>query len=86
MKQEGKMALSEGKIALSPDVYQFLSSVVSPDRTTDYLLYTFGHCFLTLAWNLMGRSISVATLMFAHLTWEHDSLVITLPKHKGNLS
>lgn len=32
----------------------------------------------------MARSISVAGLMYSHLHWENDALIVTLPKHKGD--
>jgi hypothetical protein len=44
----------------------------------------FAHTFIVLAWNLMARSISISTLMYQHLSWVDDSMVIKMPKHKGD--
>jgi hypothetical protein len=40
--------------------------------------------FIVMSWNLFARSHSVATLMLHHFEWKEDSLLVTLPKHKGD--
>jgi hypothetical protein len=44
----------------------------------------FGWLFLVLQWNLMGRSNTVAKVLFSHLSWQEDSLLVFIPKHKGD--
>jgi hypothetical protein len=44
----------------------------------------YAHAFVTLAWNLFARSNSVARLMYHHFEWREDSMLVTLPKHKGD--
>lgn len=83
LKQEGEMPLIEGKRPISFSGYQFLAEkAIKQDN--DYLLAIFSHSFITLAWNLMARSVSVGQLMFKHISWENDCLVIVLPRHKGD--
>ena len=53
-------------------------------KTAILCLLVFAHTFLILAWNLMARSNSVGSLMYQHVSWENDSMVIRLPKHKGD--
>jgi hypothetical protein len=42
------------------------------------------HLFTLLSWNLVARSVSVAKLLFHHLSWRDDALIVNLPKHMGD--
>jgi hypothetical protein len=45
---------------------------------------TFVQIFLILSWNLIARCHSVASILWDHISWLEDSLVIILPTHKGD--
>jgi hypothetical protein len=82
LKQKGKMSIIEGKRPISFSGYRYLARKAL-QCSFDFKLGIFAHSFLTLCWNLMARSISVGTMMFCHLIWVDDSLVIHIPRHKG---
>lgn len=79
LKLAGKMPMVEGKLALTFDGYR---SVAQALFSGDDML--FGWPYLLLQWNLIARTSSVSTMMMQHIGWESDSLLITLPKHKGD--
>ena len=62
-----------GKDSLKKDVYEYICELLlgSTDKAA-----IFAHCFLTLQWNLIGRSESVTNSHVAHLEWEDDCLII----------
>jgi hypothetical protein len=77
------MKLTEGKSPITFEGYLFLATL-SLNVSTDFNQNIFSHVYLIFCWNLMARSISVAGLMYSHLHWENDALIVTLPKHKGD--
>jgi hypothetical protein len=83
LKQNGEMSITEGKIPLPFSGYQFLATR-AVFAISDFQLNMFAWLFMLLSWNLMARSISVATIMYNHIAWANDALVITLPRHKGD--
>ncbi len=44
--------------------------------------YSFGHCFLTLEWNLMSHSENVVDCHAKNILWADDSLFFSFPKSK----
>lgn len=44
----------------------------------------YPHLFIILSWNLFARSHSVASLLYIHFEWQEDSLIVTVPTHKGD--
>ena len=44
----------------------------------------FSWSFFLLTWNLMARSVTVANIMLAHISWREDSLLIEIPKTKAD--
>ncbi len=82
-KLTGEMKMKEGKTPLTFAGYSFLAGVALK-QSRDHQLGSFSHLFLLLCWNLMARSVSVGSIMFQHISWEGDSLLITTPKHKGD--
>ncbi len=82
-KQTGEMKLTEGKQPFTFDTYKLLAgkAIIDPSPLSITL---YGHPYLVLCWNLMARSCSVALIMYTRITWSNDSLVITLPRHKGD--
>jgi hypothetical protein len=79
-KQSGlRDALPEGMDPLRFSVYhalakQFMSQESDP----------FPHVYLVLSWNLMCRSVSTASICFAHMHQVDDSVGILFPMHKGD--
>ena len=52
--------------------------------TCDFELAIFAWVFLVLCWNLMARCVSVAGIMFTHISWANDALTVVFPTHKGD--
>jgi hypothetical protein len=89
MKQKGEMKVFEGKHPLSFRAYCIISSKFStlkPDKTKEhyhnYNQTIFAWPYLTLQWNLMCRSNTVAKLMLEHISWEGDCMLVNITKHK----
>ena len=83
LKQDGVMSIVEGKLPLSFRGYKFLSCKAM-EQTTDYSTSIFSNFSLIMCWNLIARCVSVGSLMYNHITWENDSMVVVFPSHKGN--
>lgn len=82
-KLTGQLPILEGKKHLTFQNYCCLAKYALQSQTSrDGSL--FSHIFMLLSWNLFARSNSVAQLSFHHFEWENDSLIVTLPKHKGD--
>jgi hypothetical protein len=76
LKQNGEMKLKEGKDALSFSGYRYIANTAIAQEK-DYPLSTF-------CWNLISQCVSVSSLMYDHIWWEEDSMVIVSPTHKGD--
>ena len=83
LKQEGVMSIIEGKQPMSFKGYKFLASRAL-SQESDYNLSVFSHFFLLLCWNLIARCVSVGSLMYNHISWVDDAMVIVFPSHKGD--
>jgi hypothetical protein len=83
LKQDGIMPIIEGKQAMSFKGYKILA-LKAGGQSTDYSLAIFSHLYLLLCWNLIARCVSVGGLMYNHISWENDSMVIVFPSHKGD--
>ena len=83
LKQSGEMSLVEGKRPISFAGYKYLAERCF-EQSSDFNVSTFALSFMQLSWNLMSRSISVGLLMYRHISWENDSMVVSIPKHKGD--
>jgi hypothetical protein len=82
-KQKGELPVFEGKRNITYSGYKTLAlQVLKRQQKADSSLYV--HVFILLSWNLFARSNSIANLMLHHFDWKEDSLLITLPKHKGD--
>ena len=75
MKQDGFIPLIEGKQPISFKGYKFLASKAL-DQLVDYNISISCHLFLVLCWNLIARCVSVGSLMYDHVSWSLDALVI----------
>jgi hypothetical protein len=82
-KEQGIRKTTEGKAPLNFKAYRFLSKKAL-SSTNDFVLSTFSHVFLLLCWNVIARCVSVASLMYDHITWEEDSMVIVFPTTKAD--
>lgn len=82
-KQDGEMEMHEGKYPLSFSGYRFLAKKALA-QTTDFPVAIFAHIFLLLCWNLLARCVSVSSLMFQHISWEEDSMVVVFPTTKSD--
>lgn len=83
MKQDGCMPLIEGKQPMSYNGYKFLASKAM-DQLVDYNISISCHLFLVLCWNLIARCVSVGSLMYDHVSWNLDAMVIVFPSHKSD--
>jgi hypothetical protein len=82
-KQTGEMKLTEGKRPFSFANFEMLCSR-SLQESQETSVMRYAHLYLILCWNLMARSCSVSAIKYDHITWINDSLLITLPRHKGD--
>ena len=85
MRQEGELPPRAGKCPMSLKLYHTLCSALFftfQSKTRANL--SFAAAYLSLCWNLMGRSSSIAGILFSHINWDNDSLTISVPTHKGD--
>ena len=82
-KQEGTRKIREGKAPLSFTVYRYIAKLAL-QYDFDFNCSTFAHFFLLLCWNLIARCVSVASLMFNHISWKEDAMVIVFPTSKSD--
>jgi hypothetical protein len=83
LKQDGVMSIIEGKQPMSFKGYKFLARKAL-EQEGDFNLSIFSHFFLLLCWNLIARCVSVGSLMYNHISWTGDAMVIVFPSHKGD--
>jgi hypothetical protein len=83
MKQDGIIPLEEEKQPMSFRGHKFLASKAL-EQQNDYNIAISCHLFLTLCWNLIASCVSVGSLMYNHIPWELDAIVIVFPSHKGD--
>ena len=77
-KQNGLRKIREGKVPLTFPVYRYIAQLaLQYDR--DFNCAVFAHTFLLLCWNLIARCVSVASLMYNHISWKEDAMVIVFP-------
>jgi hypothetical protein len=65
--------LSEGKEPMPFELYRALCKWLIEDGSSESM---FGHCFLTLTWNLMCRSRNTVYIRLEHMGWENDAMTI----------
>jgi len=95
-KNDGVMSVKEGKSEISFAGYEVLcmtALALTPTKNSDnsgvkntFSEGLFAWAWLTLQWNLMGRSQNVDDIMLEHCDWKEDSLRITFAKHKKDRS
>lgn len=90
LRRRGLMKINEGKRHLKFRGYELISKkfmTMSPtgERVgSNWGTSIFCWSFLTMLWNLMSRSESVSALLFEHLDWENDALIVEEQGHKGD--
>lgn len=85
LKQKGVMSIIEGKQPITFQGYRYLcQKAISCENVSDFELNIFAHVFLILCWTLIARCHSVGSLMYNHISWNNDSMVIVFPTHKGD--
>lgn len=65
--------LGEGKEPLPFEVYRALCKWLLEDESNESI---FGHCFLTLTWNLMCRSKNTVYIQREHIGWIGDAMTV----------
>lgn len=80
-RENGELPSFEGKQFISLAVYRKVALYALEKNGSDS---TFTHLYLVLCWNLMGRSNTTANLNMSNIKWDNDSLVIDIPRHKGD--
>lgn len=83
MKQDGVICIIEGKQPMSFKGYKFLAGRAL-EQQCDHNISISCHLFLILCWNLIARCVSVGSLMYNHISWSLDAMVIVFPSHKGD--
>jgi hypothetical protein len=83
LKQDGEMSIVEGKMPMSFRGYKYFAAKATIDKGVDddEKLSIFSHFFLLLRWNLIARCVSVGSLMYNHISWENDAMVIVFPSY-----
>mmetsp|Transcript_25225 Transcript_25225/g.36236 ORF Transcript_25225/g.36236 Transcript_25225/m.36236 type:complete len:384 (-) Transcript_25225:389-1540(-) len=82
LKERGEIDNTEGKDVLTMDGYKSLCQLAMESTNNSR-----AHLFLTLAWNLMTRSVTTSMLLVSHLSWGGDCIRVSWGgKHKSNQS
>jgi hypothetical protein len=84
-KESGVMKFHEGKAAVSYAAYT-LFCCAARAQDDDFLLFASCHCFITLNWALINRSITTASTAMIHLKVDNDCLTVNSGRHKGDQS
>jgi hypothetical protein len=81
LKGGGVIGMKEGKDALSLDGYRLLAQKIFSLPAGRQV---FAWPFFVLQWNLIARVDSVAKICYQHLQWKDDTLLVGIPRHKGD--
>jgi hypothetical protein len=80
-KQNGEMKIFEGKRPISFKGFILLARHALVSQQNDAI---FAHLYVVFCWNLFSRSNNIANIMYDHIEWKEDALMINVPKHKGD--
>lgn len=80
-RQNGKLPAMEGKAPLTFAGYQIIATYAIREQRQRS---SFCWLYVLLCWNLICRSNNVGFILYDHISWEGDALVIQLPKTKGD--
>ena len=70
-RKEGVIKSKIGKDAMSVESFRVLMRHAWMSPSCFYAVF-----YLNIAWVLMSRSATVASLMYDHITWQNDALVV----------
>jgi hypothetical protein len=88
LKKQGIMSIHEGRRELTYAGYRILCSHFIQEkpigREGSWAQSTFAWSFLTMCWNRMARSNTVAETYITSVEWKNDALVVNLGAHKGD--
>ena len=77
----GEGNITSGKDPMDFSLYKFIAHA---QLKSDQNQQIFGHCFLSLTWNLMCRAGSCSTICFKHLEWREDALCVYFAHMKND--
>jgi integrase len=80
-KQAGLLPALQGKAPLAFAGYQILSEYALMETRKDCM---YARLYVILCWNLVSRANNVGKILYSHISWSQDSMVINLPKTKGD--
>ena len=83
LKQSGQMSITESKQAMSIEMFK-LFAMQTIVVSFDFNLAIFAHVAMLFCWNLVSRAVNVCTLMYDHIAWQGDCMVVVFPLHKGD--
>jgi hypothetical protein len=89
LKLDGVMSTHEGKHPLTFEAYRMIARrllQLGPQaRSGAWTQQLFAWPFFIFCWNLMARSVMVGHIMYQHMSWNGDALIVEIPGHKGDL-
>jgi hypothetical protein len=74
--------LGEGKDPMPFELYQALCKWLLEDDSKESI---FGHCFLTMTWNLMCRSKNTVGINRQHIGWHGDAMTVKFSHSKKDM-
>jgi hypothetical protein len=80
-KEKGLMPSTEGKQPLSFKALRLIAEYSIRNASGDAI---YAHLYLLLCWNIIGRTSTTAHIHIMNVSWNIDSLTITIPRHKGD--
>ncbi len=89
LKLDGVMSTHEGKHPLTFEAYRMIArrlfTLAPQSRSGAWTQQLFAWPFFIFCWNLMARSVMVGHIMYQHMSWNGDALIVEIPGHKGDL-
>jgi hypothetical protein len=82
-RQSGEMSAKEGKDPCQFSGYRMLCQRALKIHSS-FNSSLFVHPFTVFCWNLAARSVNVGWMMYSHISWEEDALLVTIPKTKND--
>lgn len=95
LKLRGVMNIHEGKRPLEFEGYKVIAGRflrISPTshpadpkkKIGSWAQQLFAWSYFIFCWNLMARSVTVGRIMYQHISWSGDALIVNVPGHKGD--
>mmetsp|Transcript_16838 Transcript_16838/g.28163 ORF Transcript_16838/g.28163 Transcript_16838/m.28163 type:complete len:455 (-) Transcript_16838:169-1533(-) len=77
------MPLGEGRSAINFSSYQYLARLAM-FASSGFKMAIYAHVFLLFCWNLLARNVSVFGMMYDHIWWEDDCIVVVFVTQKND--